>query len=206
MTNVEAAQSNPKRIIIFASGAGSNAQKIIDHFRDKDIARVVLIICNNPSAGVLQIASKENIPVLMIDKQRFNADGYSNELMDYDPDLVVLAGFLWKIPPVLIQAYPEKIINIHPALLPKYGGRNMYGARVHEAVLQAGETVSGISIHYVDEIYDHGRIIFQATCKVEKHDTPESLSERIHLLEHNYYPTVIEQLLHKVYPAKRLNG
>jgi phosphoribosylglycinamide formyltransferase-1 len=184
-----------KQIAVFASGAGSNAQKIIDHFRNSDLATIAVIVCNNRHAGVLDIAKKENIPALLIEKKRFNEDGYLSELQHYNISLVVLAGFLWKIPSMLIQAYPGKIINIHPALLPKYGGKNMYGRAVHEAVLAAGENESGITIHYVDEIYDHGKIIFQQSCRVEEGDTPETLAGRVHTLEHRFYPMVIEKLL-----------
>jgi phosphoribosylglycinamide formyltransferase-1 len=191
-------QKNPpakKQIAVFASGAGSNAQKIIDHFRESDLASVAVIVCNNPRAGVLDIAKKENIPALLIERKRFNEDGYLLELQQYNPDLIVLAGFLWKIPSMVIQAYPGKIINIHPALLPEYGGKNMYGRAVQEAVLAAGESESGITIHYVDEIYDHGKIIFQQSCRVEEGDTPETLAGRVHTLEHRFYPMVIEKLL-----------
>lgn len=184
-----------KQIAIFASGTGSNAQKIIDHFRDSDHAAVALIVSNNSHAGVLEIASKENIPSLLTGKTKFHAEGYLDELKKYKIDLIVLAGFLWKIPPVLIRNYPESIINIHPALLPKYGGKNMYGKAVHEAVLEANENESGITIHYVDELYDHGKIIFQAKCLVDKADTPETLADRIHALEHKFYPGIIEKLV-----------
>lgn len=184
------------RIAIFASGAGSNAQKIIDHFRNHASIRISLIVCNNPRAGVLQIAAKENIPSLLIDKETFlNDDIYIKELQDERIDLIVLAGFLWKVPVALIKAFPEKIINIHPALLPKFGGNGMYGTAVHEAVIANKETESGITIHYVDELYDHGKIIFQAKCPVLPADTAQSLAQRIHKLEHEHYSTVIESLL-----------
>ena len=145
------------RIAIFASGAGSNAQKIIDHFRNSSNIKIALIVCNKPEAGVVQIAAKENIPVLMIEKERFlGGDAYVDELKKNSIGLIVLAGFLWKIPIVLLKAYANKIINIHPALLPNYGGKGMYGNKVHEAVLANKEKERGISINYVDEIYDHG--------------------------------------------------
>ena len=185
-----------KNIAVFASGAGSNAQKIIDHFRHHSSVRVALVVCNNPQAGVLKIAAKEKIPVLLIDKKTFlNDDIYIKKLQNDKIDFIVLAGFLWKVPPALIKAFPQKIINIHPALLPKYGGKGMYGAAVHEAVIANKEKESGISIHYVDELYDHGKIIFQAKCPVLPADTAQSLAQRIHLLEHEYYSTVIESLL-----------
>ena len=185
-----------KHIAIFASGAGSNAQKIIDHFKKmNNKARVVLIVCNNPVAGILKIAEKENIPTLIIERKKFYDNGYLPALKNYHIDLIVLAGFLWKVPDEIINSYQNKIINIHPALLPKFGGKNMYGSFVHEAVINAGEKESGITIHYVDGIYDHGKIIFQATCTVDKTDTLQTLAEKIHALEHQYYPSVIEKII-----------
>lgn len=194
----EQENQNPeiKRIAIFASGAGSNAQKIIDHFRNAEKINLALIVCNNPDAGVLNIAAKENIPALLTEKEKFfPGDAYIKELKEREIDFIVLAGFLWKIPGSLIKAFPEKIINIHPALLPKYGGKGMYGQHVHEAVIAAGEKESGITVHYVDELYDHGKIIFQAKCPVLPDDTADSLAQRIHLLEHEHYPKVIEDSL-----------
>lgn len=185
-----------KQLAIFASGAGSNAQRIIDHFREKRQVKIALIVCNKPGAGVLGIAEKEGIPVLLIEKEQFfRGDAYTKALKEKNIDLIVLAGFLWKIPEALIKAYPGKIVNIHPALLPKYGGKGMYGQFVHAAVIAAGEKESGITIHYVDEHYDHGDIVFQATCPVFPEDTPESLAKRIHELEHRHFPVVIEELL-----------
>lgn len=195
-----------KKIAIFASGAGSNAQKIIEYFhknvdstvenQNPPAAEVALIVSNKPTAGVLWIAEKENIPTLIIDKERFfKGDGYVQELQQNQIDFIVLAGFLWKIPQALIDAYRNRIINIHPALLPKYGGKGMYGNFVHEAVVNAKEAESGITIHYVDEHYDNGDIIFQAQCPVHAFDTPEMLAERIHTLEHKHYPVVIEELV-----------
>ncbi len=185
------------RMAIFASGAGSNAQKIIDRFKGHASISIALIVCNKTGAGVLSIAANENIPSLMIEKQTFEATGYVPELQQHQIDFIVLAGFLWKVPVPLIKAYPDKIINIHPALLPKYGGKGMYGSRVHEAVIAAKEPESGISIHYVDEIYDHGKMIFQATCVINENDTADDLAKKIHALEHEHYPAVIEQLLQK---------
>jgi phosphoribosylglycinamide formyltransferase-1 len=143
----------------------------------------------------MQIAKKENIPLLIIEKDKFNKDAYLQELTQYQINLIVLAGFLWKIPAALIQSYQNKILNIHPALLPKFGGKGMYGNKVHEAVINSKEKESGITIHYVDEIYDHGKIIFQARCSLDENETPESLSKKIHSLEHEYYPKVIEEIL-----------
>lgn len=184
------------RLVIFASGAGSNAKEIINYFRDSNMAEVVLVVCNKPGAGVISIAQRENIPVLLIEKEQFfRGDAYLPELKQSGASLLVLAGFLWKIPEAIIRAYPRKIINIHPALLPRYGGKGMYGQYVHEAVLQAGEVQSGITIHYVDEHYDNGDIIFQTACPILENDTPEDLAHRIHELEHRYYPTVINDLV-----------
>lgn len=194
-SNPKPQNSDPCRIAIFASGAGSNAQKIIDHFRYSKKARVTLIVCNKPGALVLSIAEAEHIPVLITGKEEFNTSGYAEELQEQGIDLIVLAGFLWKIPAALIKAFPGRIINIHPALLPGYGGKGMYGLRVHQAVIDNKEKESGISIHYVDEIYDHGRVIFQAKCPLLQYETAESLAQRIHKLEHEHYPRIIERLI-----------
>jgi phosphoribosylglycinamide formyltransferase 1 len=190
------------RIAIFASGAGSNAKKIIEHSllptasgAEKSY-EVALIVCNKPNAGVLSIAAEYHIETLLIEKENFfRGDAYIPLLKEKQVDWIILAGFLWKIPSALIKAYPQRIINIHPALLPKYGGKGMYGHFVHEAVIAAGETESGITIHFVDEQYDHGDTIFQASCEVRKEDTPETLAKRIHALEHEHFAKVIEQLL-----------
>lgn len=185
-------------ITIFASGAGSNAQQIINYFASSPIIKINLIVCNNPGAGVCAIAQKENIPVLLINKDRFkNGDAYLPELAQKKTGFILLAGFLWKIPGQIIKAYPKKIINIHPALLPKYGGSGMYGHFVHESVISNKETESGISVHYVDELYDHGEIIFQAKCFVEENDTAETLAKKILVLEHLHYPKVIAGVLQK---------
>jgi len=188
-----------KHLVIFASGAGSNAQQIINYFKNSQLASVDLIVCNKPGAGVISIAEKEHIPVLQIDKERFfKGDAYVPELKKANTDLIVLAGFLWKIPQVLINAFPRGIVNIHPALLPKFGGKGMYGQYVHEAILTAGEVESGITIHYVDEHYDNGDIIFQTGCPVLERDTPETLARRIHSLEHLHYPIVIDEILKRM--------
>lgn len=183
-------------IALFASGAGSNAQKIIDYFRGSATVRMALIVCNKPGAGVLGIAEKEHIPVLLIEKEAFfRGNGYLDELKAAGIDFIVLAGFLWKVPATLTAAYPNRIVNIHPALLPRYGGKGMYGMHVHEAVIAAGETESGITIHYVDNVYDNGDIIFQTTCAIEPGDTPASLAQKVHQLEHAHYPRIIEQVI-----------
>jgi phosphoribosylglycinamide formyltransferase-1 len=182
-------------IIIFASGAGSNAKAIIDYFKEKPMATVALIVCNKPEAGVIKIAESANIPVLLINKQTISSEDFLVALQKHQPSLLVLAGFLWKIPELIVKNFKDKIINIHPALLPKYGGKNMYGSHVHQAVIAAKETESGITIHYVNEVYDEGRIIVQARCEVAKEDDEHSLAGKIHQLEHFYFPKVIEFLL-----------
>ncbi|HXL55664.1 MAG TPA: phosphoribosylglycinamide formyltransferase, partial [Chitinophagaceae bacterium] len=186
------------RIAIFASGAGSNAKKIIEYFRSSNKITVALIVCNKPDAGVLKIAEEHQIPAILIEKKKFfEGNHYIDELKNAGITFIVLAGFLWKLPAALIKAYQNKIINIHPALLPGYGGKGMYGRYVHEAVINAAEKESGITIHYVDEHYDHGQHIFQVTCHVFPGDTPEKLAQRIHLLEYEYYPKVIEEVILK---------
>ena len=158
--------------------------------------KIALIVCNKKKAGVLQIAEKENIPFLVIEKEKFfSGNGYLDELASGKIGFIVLAGFLWKIPEALIRAFPKRIINIHPALLPGHGGQGMYGKHVHEAVISAREKQSGITIHYVDEHYDNGDIILQVKCAVLDKDTPESLAQRIHELEYANYPLVIEDLV-----------
>ena len=182
-------------LIIFASGAGTNAGAIIAHFKKTGKAQVSLIVSNKADAGVLGIAEREQIPFLIIDRQTFRETMLIEQLKDHIPSLIILAGFLWKIPDTLVSAFPGKIINIHPALLPVYGGKGMYGHHVHSAVITAKEAESGITIHYVNEAYDEGNIILQARCKVEKNDGPNELAQRIHKLEHFYYPRAIEFLL-----------
>lgn len=202
-TPVPAAGKKIIKIVIFASGAGSNAKKIIEYFAAANTSNpgtrqveVALIVSNKPGAGVLQIATDHAIPTLLIDRERFfRGDGYVPELENQQIDYIILAGFLWKIPATLTNAYSSRIVNIHPALLPKYGGKGMYGKFVHEAVIAAGETESGITIHYVDDKYDHGAIIFQASCPVLPTDSADSLAARIHALEHAHFPVVIEKIL-----------
>lgn len=184
-----------KRIAIFASGAGSNAKVLIDYFKDHSTIKIALIVCNQPKAGIVNIAKKEKIPLLLINKKIFEEDGYNSPLQEHGITHIILAGFLLKIPKSLIQLYANKIINIHPALLPKYGGKGMYGNAVHQAVINAKEKKSGITIHFVDENYDTGKTIFQITCKVDPDDNPESLAKKIHQLEHAYYSKKIEAVL-----------
>ena len=190
-----------KKIAVFASGAGSNAAKIIEHFRAHKNIQVALIVCNKPGAGVLKVAASKNIPSLFIEKEKFfQGDAYIKELKEKEIDFIVLAGFLWKIPLAVIKAFPASIINIHPALLPKYGGKGMYGQYVHQAVIDNKETESGITIHYVDEVYDNGKTIFQVTCPVYSTDTAGLLAQRIAELEHTHYPEVIERVISGVAP------
>ena len=185
-----------KHIVIFASGSGTNAQQIAEYFSATNVARVMMIYSNRSDAYVLQRAHQMNIPTVVFDR----ADFYENDLV-YDqldnlrPDLIVLAGFLWKVPEKIVRAFPKRIVNIHPALLPKYGGKGMYGSHVHRAVIENREKKSGISIHFVNENYDEGALIFRASCKVDDHDTVETLAEKVHTLEHKYYPKIIEQVL-----------
>jgi len=184
-----------KNIAIFASGSGSNAENIIKHFKAKNV-HVKLILSNKKDAYVLKRAENHNIPVLVFNRDSFyNTDQVLIILLSLEIDLIVLAGFLWLIPEYLIKAYPNKIINIHPALLPKYGGKGMYGINVHKAVIENKEKESGISIHYVNPVYDDGQIIFQAKCKVKATDTPEELAKKVHQLEYEYFPMIIERLL-----------
>ncbi|MGN7719849.1 phosphoribosylglycinamide formyltransferase [Chitinophaga sp. 22620] len=185
-----------KNIAIFASGAGTNAQKIINHFKGSSLARVSLIVSNKAEAGIFKIAEREQIPAVLIDKEQFfRGDNYVKLLQESNIDLVVLAGFLWKVPANIVQAFPGRIINIHPALLPKYGGKGMYGHFVHEAVLAAGDTESGITIHYVNEQYDDGGVIIQERCAVSPDDTPETLAKKVQALEHHWFPLIVERLL-----------
>ena len=187
-----------KKIAVFASGSGSNADKIINHFSKNNsaAAEVALVVCNKPGAGVLKIAEDNNIPTLLIEKEKFfRGDAYVDDLRKMGVDFIILAGFLWKLPDALIKAFQKKIINIHPALLPDYGGKGMYGRFVHEAVIANNETESGITIHYADEHYDNGDIIFQARCPVLTNDTADTLAARIQKLEHEHFPAVIERLI-----------
>jgi formyltetrahydrofolate-dependent phosphoribosylglycinamide formyltransferase len=186
------------RIAIFASGAGSNAEQIINSFASSPNITIALIVCNKPGAGVLNIAANAGIPSIVIEKEQFfKGDNYLAALKKHDINFIVLAGFLWKIPGALIKAYPKKIVNIHPALLPKYGGKGMFGHYVHEAVISNKETESGITIHYVDELYDHGAVIFQATCTIDENDTADTLAQKVQVLEHAHYPKVIAEVVQK---------
>ena len=186
-------QRSPRRLAIFASGAGTNTQQIIGHFRNSQSVKIALVATNNPSAGVLDIARRESIPTLVLDKHRFyQGDGYLDQLQAGGIDFIILAGFLWKIPLSLIRAFLLRMVNIHPALLPKFGGKGMYGHHVQEAVLAAKESQSGITVHFVDEWYDHGQILFQALCQIAEGESPASLADKIHVLEHTHFPKVVE--------------
>lgn len=185
-----------KNIAILASGAGSNAQKILEHFSDRMDIAVRLIVSNKPEAGVLNIAKVASIDTFVVTRDSFYTK--TDLLVELDKrniDFIVLAGFLWLIPPYLIQHYPDRIINIHPALLPKFGGKGMYGHFVHEAVHLAKDTHSGITIHYVNEKYDEGSIVFQERCEILPSDQPEDIAKKVQVLEHSHYPTVIDQLV-----------
>lgn len=185
-----------KNIAIFASGEGTNAQRIIDYFKNSATIRVALVVSNKPGANVLNRAAKEGIATYITDKARFyEGNDTVDTLKAAHIDLIVLAGFLWMIPDRLINAFPGKIVNIHPALLPKFGGKGMYGMNVHRAVIDSKEKESGISIHYVNERYDEGEIIAQHTCEILENDTPERLAQKVQELEHEFFPKAIEKLL-----------
>jgi len=185
-----------KNIAIFASGEGTNAQNIIDYFKFSDKIKVKVIVSNNPRANVLNRAKKEGIPAMLINRESFyNSNSAIEQLRELQIDAIILAGFLWLIPENLIVAFPEKIINIHPALLPKFGGKGMYGMKVHEAVIKEKEKESGISIHYINNEYDKGEIISQHKCVVDALDTPQTLANKIHELEKEFFPKAIEKAI-----------
>jgi len=195
-------ESSPVRIAIFASGKGTNAREIIRYFHETSHlvrsrrVEISLIICNRPGAGVIDIATQAGIPVLKIEKEKyFRGSHYLEEFKNRDISFLVLAGFLWKIPSEIIREFPDRILNIHPALLPDYGGKGMYGSAVHEAVVAARERESGISIHYVDDIYDHGRIFFQTRIQLAPDETADTLAKKIHFLEYRHYPEQIARWL-----------
>lgn len=187
-----------KNLAIFASGNGSNAQNLIEHFNNTGTACISIIICNKPTAYVLERAALLGIPSIVLPREELVCDTPSallSLLQEHAIDYIILAGYLLKIPQALVSAYPGRIINIHPALLPKFGGKGMYGQHVHQAVLEAGEPVSGITIHLVDAIYDSGAHLFQTTCPVLPDDTPLSLAQRIHALEKEHFPTIVEKYI-----------
>ena len=185
-----------KNIVIFASGSGSNAQRLLEHFEHHPQIRVAALFSNNPKAYALKRAETYHVPALLFSRDEFyNTDKVLEQVKSFNPDLIVLAGFLWLVPQKFLQAFPDSIINIHPALLPKYGGKGMHGINVHTAVVQAGDEKSGITIHRVNEEYDKGEFILQEYCPVHPDDTPEELAARVLALEHKYLPEVVENLL-----------
>ena len=187
-----------KKIAIFASGSGSNAENIIQYFAQKPQFCVKSVFCNVPDAYVLERAKKYRIPSFVFKREEFrNPDKVFRQLQEQEIDFIVLAGFLWLMPSFITAAWPNKIVNIHPALLPAYGGKGMYGHHVHEAVIAAGEKESGITIHYVNDHYDQGAIIFQAKCPVLPTDTPDDLAARVHELEYRYFPQIIAETILK---------
>jgi phosphoribosylglycinamide formyltransferase-1 len=187
-----------KRIAIFASGSGSNAEKICEYFSPRTDVEVSLILTNNPESGVIKRARRLHIPVVVFDRKTFSESERILQLLKNDGiDFIVLAGFMMLIPPFLVAGYPDQIVNIHPALLPKHGGKGMYGHFVHEAVVAAGDTQSGITIHFVNERYDEGNIIFQATCEVLPGDSPDDVATKVQALEHIHFPRVIDETIMK---------
>ncbi len=185
-----------KRIVIFASGNGTNAENLIKFFHNRENASVIQVLTNNPRAKVLNRCKALNVSALSFNKIAFTqTNDVLNLLKVTKPDLIVLAGFLWKFPKNILKEFPNKVINIHPALLPKYGGKGMYGMHVHEAVVNNNENETGITIHYVNENYDEGAIIFQAKCDVNPSDIAEDIANKIHELEMKHFPEVIEALL-----------
>jgi len=184
-----------KRIAILASGSGTNAENIIKYFKNSDSISVVQVLSNKKEAKVLERANFLNIPNRSFDKNDFIATDEVLNLLKENADYVILAGFLWKIPSKIIAAFPNKIINIHPALLPKYGGKGMYGMHVHNAVVENKEKQTGITIHYVNENYDEGAIIFQKSFEVLENDTPDEVAQKIHILEYEFFPKVIEKVI-----------
>jgi len=184
------------RLAVFASGSGTNAEKIIDYFSDVEDVEVALIVCNKNGAGVLDIAERNAVSSMVIDRDYFyQSNQLLFELNQHSIDFIVLAGFMWLVPTYLTGSYRKKIVNIHPSLLPKFGGKGMFGMNVHKAVKAANETESGVTIHFVNEKYDEGAIIFQCSCPVEKSDTPDDIRKKVQVLEHAHYPKIIEQVV-----------
>jgi phosphoribosylglycinamide formyltransferase 1 len=189
----------PMKIVIFASGSGSNAENIVNHFIGTSI-QISAIFCNVEGAGVIQRAERLGIPLELFNKEEWTTgDRIDLILSSYQPDLIVLAGFLWKFPLRLLSKFPH-VLNVHPALLPKFGGKGMYGMNVHQAVVDAKEIETGITIHWVNEHYDEGAIIFQATCKIDPNDTPMDVAQKIHQLEGEHFPRIVEEVLKDIEP------
>ena len=186
---------NMKRIVIFASGSGSNAENIIKYFNSTKTAIVTHVLSNNQHAKVFDRCEKLNIDTSLFDRESFSKDDTVLNFLLAEADIIVLAGFLWRIPSKIVDAFPNKIINIHPALLPKYGGKGMYGMNVHNAVKENNETETGITIHYVNENYDEGAIIFQAKTPISSEDTPKTIAQKVHELEYEHFPKIIEEVI-----------
>ena len=186
-----------KKIVIFASGSGTNAQNIVLHFNNSSKLHQFHIFSNNANAKVIEKAQNLSVPTKIISKDDLNSDVLLNYLKEIQPDLIVLAGFLLKFPSNCVEAFPNKIINIHPALLPKYGGKGMYGMHVHRAVVENKESETGITIHYVNENYDEGNIIFQESVNLTGTESPEEVAEKIHELEQTHFPLIIEKILNQ---------
>ncbi len=186
---------NMKRIVIFASGSGSNAENIIKYFNSTKTAIVTHVLSNNQHAKVFDRCEKLNVDASLFDRDSFSKDNTVLNFLLAEADIIVLAGFLWRIPSKIVDAFPNKIINIHPALLPKYGGKGMYGMNVHNAVKENNETETGITIHYVNENYDEGAIIFQAKTSISSDDTPETIAQKVHELEYEHFPKIIEEVI-----------
>ncbi len=188
-----------QNLLLFASGSGSNAVNVCRYFQHHPKVKVVGLICNNPNAGVIQKMEAFKVPVVLVNRAEFKQpEVLLNIISRFDPSLICLLGFLWKIPAFLVEAYPQKILNLHPALLPKFGGKGMYGMHVHEAVKAAAETQTGISIHWVNEHFDEGEIIAQFICELDASDTAEDIAHKIHELEQTHVPAVIEKVLAKL--------
>jgi phosphoribosylglycinamide formyltransferase-1 len=187
-------------VALFASGEGTNAENLMNYFSTSKEVKIKLVVTNNADAGIVKRAELHKKNIQIISKQALT--NYTEQIIDFlqteKVDLIVLAGFLLKIPEKLIQAFPNRIINIHPALLPKHGGKGMYGRRVHETIMQAKETESGITVHYVNEEYDKGATILQAVCKIDEHETVETLEEKIHALEYFYFPKAVEKVIEEL--------
>ncbi len=185
-----------KRVAVFASGNGTNAERLFEYFKNHSSIKIQLLLCNNPSAGVIERAERWSVPVVLFDrndlkKTRRVQDALKSEAIDW----IALAGFLWLLSSDIVSAYPNKIVNLHPSLLPKYGGKGMYGAHVHKAVIEAGDQESGITIHLVNDEYDQGQIIFQARCKVESGDNSDTLASKVHELEYKHFPPTLEKTI-----------
>ena len=184
-----------KKLLLFASGTGSNVENIIQYFKNNVNIKIVGVFTNNPIAKVLDVAKKNNISTIIFSKEEFNGGFVLEKIQVLQPDLIVLAGFLWKMPEKIVVAYPNKIINIHPALLPKYGGKGMYGLKIHQNVLDNQEKETGITIHYVNEHYDEGELIFQQKIAIEDCASADAIADKIHELEYKHFPEIIEKII-----------